>query len=187
MFESISWQEFFTTIALLLGGYYAIMVLLLFSSEITSFFRSKPQGTSKPVKQHSESTTPSNLMGGVRVERSTLQELPREEVSASEELQITSQEAEESISAVDLVEESLQHDFSSMSIEIQLLVEISSQSTKEECVALFKTLLSNYPQFIGTPFQQQITQLIYDSCKEVNNYQLDLAEVNLWWLDPEAN
>lgn len=185
MLESISWQEFFTTIALLLGGYYAISVLLLFSSEIANFFKSKPQGVSVGGQPNSESQP--NLMGGVRIEKSTQQELLREEVSNSEELQVATQDYEEPINSVDLAMESLQNDFSSISAEIQSLVEIASQRTKGESVSLFKTLLSNYPQFIGTPFQQQITQLISDSCREVSSHPFDLIEVNSWWINGEEN
>ncbi len=185
MLESISWQEFFKTIAILLGGYYAISMLLLFSSEITNFFNSKQQGVSEGGQPHSESQP--SLMGGVRIERSAQQEFLREEVSNSDELQIASQEYEEPINSVDLAAERLQNDFYSISAEIQSLVEIASQSTKEESGALFKTLLSNYPQFIGTPFQQQVNELISDSCKEVSGHPFDLMEVNSWWTNGEAN
>jgi len=179
MLESISWQEFLTTIALFLVGYYAISLLLLFSSEITNFFKSKSQDLSGGRQPHSESQP--SLMGGVRIERSAQKELLREEVSTSEELQIVSQEYEEPINSVDLAEERLQNDFSSISSEIQSLIEIASESTKEECASLFKTLLSNYPQFIGTHFQLRITQLISDSCKEINSHSFDQMEVNSWW------
>lgn len=187
MFESISWQEFFTAIALILCGYYAITVLLLFSSEITNVFKPKPQGASEPAKQNSENASQSSLMGDVRVERSTQQELPREEVTTSEELQINSLEAEEPISTVDLVEESLQNDFSSISVEIQALAEIATQSTREETEILFKTLLSNYPQLIGTSFQQQASKLIYDLCIETTTHQFDHHAINSWWTDAETN
>jgi hypothetical protein len=187
MFQSISWQEFFTTLTIILGGYYAISVLLLFSSEITHFFKSKPQSVSESDKQHPESTTESPLMGGVRFERSSQQELPREETSTSEELQVASQEDEEPITSVDLMEESLQNDFASITIEVSSLAEIASQSTKEESAALFKTLLSNYPQLIETPFQQRVSQLICDSCREVQTHAFDLEEVNAWWSDSDIN
>ena len=187
MFESISWQEFFTTLTIILGGYYAISVLLLFGSEITHFFKSKPQSVSESEKQYPESTTESPLMGGVRFERSSHEELPREEVSTAEELQVASQEDEEPITSVDLKEESLQSDFASITIEITSLAEIAAQSTKEETATLFKTLLSNYPQFIGTPFQQRVSQLICDSCKEVQTHGFDLKEVNSWWTDLDVN
>lgn len=187
MFESISWQEFFTTIALILGGYYAISVLLLFSSEITHFLKSRPQGISEPGKQQPENTKESILMGGVRFERTSQQELPREETSTTEELQVASQDDDEPITAVDLKEESLQRDFASITIEIHSLAEIASQSTREDSAALFKTLLSNYPQFIGTPFQHRVSQLICDSCREVQTHAFDLKEVNSWWTDSDIN
>lgn len=186
MFESISWQEFFTTLAVILGGYYAISVLLLFSSEITHFFKSKPQSVSESGKQV-ENTNESTLMGGVRFERTSQFELPREEVSTAEELQVAQQEDEEPITAIDLKEESLQSDFASITIEISSLAEIAAQSTKEESATLFKTLLSNYPQFIGTPFQQRVSQLICNSFREVKTHAFDLKEVNSWWSESDIN
>lgn len=187
MFETISWQEFFTTLAVILGGYYAISVLLLFSSEITRFFKSKPKDLTDPVKQQLESTSESALMGGVRFERTSQRELLREEISTSEELQVATQEDEEPITVIDLEQESLQSDFTSITNEVKSLAEIASQSTREDSAALFKTLLSNYPQFIGTPFQHRVSQLICDSCREVQTHAFDLKEVNSWWTDSDIN
>ena len=39
MFNSISWQEFLSAVALIGGGYYAITALLLYGSEITTIYR----------------------------------------------------------------------------------------------------------------------------------------------------
>lgn len=183
MLESISWENFLTTVAVLLGGYYAITILLLYGREITSLFKQRIPGQTKATDQDA-STKSDDLMGGVRYQRSEEQITIREEVSTAEELQVSSHEQEEPITAVDLLEESLANEFIVIQAEINSLVEIAANDTKEKGVSLFKTLLSNYPQFIGTPYQQQISQLICDLCNENNTHHYDLPEINSWWTDP---
>lgn len=186
MLESISWQEFFTTIAVLLGSYYAITVLLLYSSEITSIFKRgtlKAPGTSTQTDQ-TDSGGSHDLMGSVRFDTSREQELPREEVTTADELDVVqSQEAEEAVDVIDLEDEALRNDLITVQSEIKSLAEIISLGTKEEAVSLFTTLLANYPQFIGTSFQPQISQLIYDSCTETGTHHFDLSEISAWWND----
>lgn len=186
MLESISWQEFFTTIAVLLGSYYAITVLLLYSREITGIFKRgtlKTPGTSTQTDQ-TDSGGSHDLMGSARFDTSREQELPREEVTTADELDVVqSPEAEEAVDVIDLQDEALRNDLITVQSEIKSLAEIISLGTKEEAVSLFTTLLSNYPQFIGISFQPQITQLIYDSCKETGTHHFSLREISTWWND----
>ncbi|HRE67723.1 MAG TPA: hypothetical protein PLM56_05675 [Cyclobacteriaceae bacterium] len=190
MLESISWQEFFTTIAVLLGAYYAITVLLLFSSEITNLFKPRTSIASGKESQSGQpdSENSHDLMGSVRFDTSREQKLPREEVTTADELDVVQlQEAEEPVDVIDLQDEALTNDLITLQAEIKSLAEIISLGTKEEAVSLFTTLLSNYPQFVGTFFQHQISQLIYDSCKETGTHHFDLQEISAWWNDSEAS
>lgn len=186
MLESISWQEFFTTIAVLIGSYYAITVLLLYSREITSIFKRetlKAPGTSTQTDQ-TDSDGSHDLMGSVRFDTSREQELPREEVTTADELDVVPlQEVDEPVDVIDLQDEALTNDLITLQAEIKSLAEIISLGTKEEAVSLFTTLLSNYPQFVGTSFQQQISQLIHDSCKETGTHHFDRQEISTWWSD----
>ncbi len=127
-------------------------------------------------------------MGGVRYEKSRLQEVPREETTEADALDVAPPlDVEEPVNVIDLQEEALTNDFVAIQAEVKSLAEIISLGTKEEAISLFKTLLSNYPQFIGTSFQLQISQFIYDSCIETNTHQFDTQEINSWWTDPETD
>jgi hypothetical protein len=187
MLESISWQEFISTITLLIGGYYVITVLLLYSSEITSFFKQKkltPSGTETRSGQN-DSNESGNLMGSVRYENRIAQTVPREETANVEDLDVAlSQEDEEAISVVDLVEEHLENDCASIQREIRSLVEVISTRSREETVALFRTLVSNYPQFIRTAYQEQLSKFIHNSCKEAGPHHFGPSEINSWWTAP---
>lgn len=188
MLESISWQEFISTITLLIGGYYVITVLLLYSSEITNFFKQKKL-TQSGTETRSGQNDPNqldNLMGSVRYENHLAQTVPREETANAEDIDVVlSQEDEEAISTVDLLQEQVENDLATIQLEINSLTEAISERSKEESIALFKTLLSNYPRFIGTIHQQQLSKMIYDSCKEAGPHHFELNEINSWWTGPE--
>ena len=189
MLESISWQEFLTTVAFILGCYYAITTLLLYSREITFIFKQGKSSTSLDTKaDQTDSPVSHNLMGGVRYEKSRLQEVPREETTVADALDVAPpMDVEEPVNVIDLQEELLTNDLVSIKDEITSLAEIIKLGTKEEAISLFKTLLSNYPQFIGATFQPQIPQFIYHSCIDTNTHQFDLHEINSWWTDPETD
>lgn len=188
MLESISWQEFISTITLLIGGYYAVTVLLLYSTEITNFFKQKkltPSGT-KTRSGQNDSSQSDNLMGRVRHENHVAQTVPREETANAEDIDVVlSQEDEEAISAVDVRQEQLENDLASIQLEIHSLIEVISERSKEENISLFKTLFSNYPGFIGTVHQHELLQMIYNSCKEAGHDHFELSEINSWWTDSE--
>lgn len=189
MLESISWQEFLTTVALLLGGYYAITTLLLYSREITNIFKQGKRNPSLDTKSDQTGLSESHdLMGGVRYENSELQTVPREETTEADALDVAPlQEVEEPVNVIDLQEEALTNDLVTIKNEITSLAEIIPLGTKDEAFSLFKTLLSNYPQFIDTSFQTQISQFIYDSCMKTNTHQFDPHEINSWWTVPETD
>lgn len=189
MFESISWQEFISTITLLIGGYYLVTVLLLYGSEIGNFFKQKtltPSGTETKSRQN-DSNEADGLMGSVRYESRAAQTDPREDTANAEDIHVAlTQEEEEAIAVVDLAEEQLKNLVASIQLEISSLVQVIPQRSKEESVVLFRTLLSNYPQLIGTAHQQQVSQMIYDSCKETTPHHFEPGEINSWWTEPEG-
>ncbi|MBX2896830.1 MAG: hypothetical protein KF763_15395 [Cyclobacteriaceae bacterium] len=187
MLESISWQEFLTTVALLLGGYYAITTLLLYSREITNFFNPRKSVGSTDTRSDQSDSLESQLLGSVRLE-SAQQEIPREESTDSDAWEVAApKDEEETIAVVDLQEESLKKDLVTIQAEISSLAEIVSLGTREEAISLFKTLLANYPQFSGTPFRPPISQFIHESCEQVNTHQFDLSEINSWWEDSASD
>lgn len=184
MLDSISWQEFFTTVALIAGGYYVITFLLLYSDEITKIFTQKRSNHSTAELKSNQlySNELNDLMGGVRYENREQQSVPREDVASTEELHFVSDENdEEVIHSVDLVEERHENEFKKLVEEISSLIEIVSQGSKEESIPLFKTLLANYLQLIGTAYQEKASQHILHACNETCQFHFEISEINSWW------
>lgn len=184
MFESISWQEYLSAISLLVGGYYLITTLLLFSSEITNIFKQKQFGISagETIQYQSESNDTDDLMGKVRYETLEQQNVPRQERVEVEQLAFRANEvAEEPIKVFDELEDSRKKSIQNITEEVDALTQIVSGNNKEEVVSLFQSLLSRYAQFIGTPYQKEINQIIYNSFKVQSEFQIELSEINSWW------
>jgi hypothetical protein len=190
MLESISWQEFISTIALLIGGYYVITTLLLYGSEISNIFKQKKLNLMNTHKR--ENQTDSNesieLMGSVKYGGRQSENVPREEKSETENLNVvTAQEPEEPImvAATSEAEEAVLKSVSTLLEEINTLTEVVAVGSKDECAELFRTLLSNYPDLFHTTHEPEITAFIYNSCKDHCEFQIELNEVKTWWPQQE--
>lgn len=184
MFESISWQEYLSAISLLIGTYYVISTLLLFSSEITTIFKQGKLGFSvnRSNSHQIDSNESSNLMGKVRYE-SEEQHRQREEKIEVEQLTfVSNREEEEAIEVLDAVEDNRKRDLYSIKEEIQALSQVVSEVDKEECVSLFQSLLSRYPQFYGNDSQEEVNGIIYNSLLKNERFQIDTTEIKSWWL-----
>lgn len=184
MFESISWQEYLSVITLLIVGYYLVTTLLLFSNEITNIFKQKqldfPVG--ETILYQSESNDTEDLMGKVRYETHEQQNVIREEKIEVDQLAFSADEvAEESIQVFDELEDSIKKSIQNIKEEVDALSQIVSGNNKEEVVSLFQSLLSRYAQFIGTHYQKEINQIIYNSHKVQSEFQIELSEINSWW------
>lgn len=186
MLESISWQEFISTIALLIGGYYFITVLLLYSKEITNIFKQKKLNlTNTNVRENQTDSNESiELMGSVRYASSQSENVPREERVEAESLSVVAaQEPEEPITeaVTSAADDALLKSVSTLLEEINTLTEVVAVGSKEECAELFRTLLSNYADLSRTAHEPEITAFIYNSCKEHCEFQIELNEVKSWW------
>ena len=190
MLESISWQEFISTIALLIGGYYVITVLLLYTKEITNIFKQEKLNlTNTSVREKQTGSNESiELMGSVRYASSQSENVPREEKVEAESLSIVApQEPEEPIAeaVTSEADEALLKSVSTLLEEINTLTEVVAVGSKEECAELFRTLLSNYSDLSRTAHEPEITAFIYNSCKEHCEFQIELSEVKSWWPNSE--
>ena len=190
MLNSISWQEFFTTITLVAGGYYIITVLLLYSGEITNIFKQKKLNlTNTSVRENqTESNESIELMGSVRYASSQSENVPREEKVEAESLSVVAaQEPEEPITeaVTSETDDALLKSVSTLLEEINTLTEVVAVGSKEECAELFRTLLSNYADLSRTAHEPEITAFIYNSCKEHCEFQIELNEVRSWWPNSE--
>lgn len=182
MFESISWQEYLSAITLLIGGYYVITTLLLFSSEITTIFKQgKLDFSFHGTNSHQiDSNESSDLMGKVRYETEE-QHTQREEKIEVEQLTfVSNKDEEETIEVFDAVEDNRKRDLHNIKEEIQALSQIVSEVDKEECISLFQSLLSRYSQFYGSDSQEEVNLIIYNSLKN-DRFPIDTTEINSWW------
>lgn len=185
MFESISWQQFISTIALLIGGYYVITVLLLYSSEISNIFKQKKvKFTNTKVNEHqSDSNESIELMGSVRFTASQSENVPREEKVEAESLSVAAaREPEEPMAvAASEAEEALLKSVSTLLEEINTLKDVVAMGSKEECAELFRALLSNYSDLSQSAHEPEITAFIHSACKAQGQFQIELSEVKSWW------
>ena len=125
-------------------------------------------------------------MGSVRYASSQSENVPREETIETESLSVVAaQEPEEPITEVATSEpdEVLIKSVLTLLEEINTLTEVVAVGSKEECAELFRTLLSNYADLSRTAHEQEITEFIYNSCKEHCDFQIELNEVRSWWPD----
>lgn len=190
LLAGISWQEFISTFVLLIGGYYVITVLLLYSSEITNIFKQKKLNLTNTHER--ENQTDSNesieLMGSVKYGGRQSQNVPREEKSETESLSVvTAQEPEEPITeaATSEADEAVLKSVSTLLEEINTLTEVVAVGSKVECAELFRALLSNYPDLFHTTHEPEITAFIYNSCKEHCEFQIEINEIKTWWPQQE--
>ena len=188
MFESISWQDFLTTISLIVGGYYAITTLLLYGAEITSIFNQKKSKSIEPVarKHQNDSNESKDLMGKVKYETGV--NVPHEIIVESNELDVQhTHEDEEPILSIDPRQAMLAGFDSGLQEEIATLVTEFSTSNEGEIILVFKSLLSVYPQLVRTPYKESISLLIRDSLKANSAFHPELNEINSWWPEFKIN
>jgi FtsZ-interacting cell division protein ZipA len=190
MLNSISWQEFISTTALLIGGYYVITVLLLYSNEISTIFKQKKTKLTNPkVREHQTDSNESiELMGAVRFTASHSENVPREEKVEAESLSVAAaHEPEEPVAvAVSETEEMLLKSVATLLEEINTLKEVVGMGSKDECTELFRTLLSNYADLSQSAHEPEITAFIHNACKAQGQFQIELSEVKSWWPNLEA-
>lgn len=190
MFESISWQEFISTTALLIGGYYFITVLLLYSNEISNIFnQKKTKLTNSKVREHQTDSNESiELMGSVRFTASQSENVPREEKVEAESLSVAAahEPEEPMVVAVSETEEMLLKSVSTLLEEINTLKEVVGMGSKDECAELFRTLLSNYADLSQSAHEPEITAFIHNACKTQGQFQIERSEVKSWWPNVEA-
>lgn len=179
MLQSISWLEFFTTIALIVGGYYLITGLLLYNKEIGSFIKGKSR-LSPSVNQSPQTALQQTdqLIGLAKTESSSHTGLREVTVSAEDMLVSSSHVAEEPIEITSIT---VTDDVASLTSEIEALVRIVSHSSRDESLPLFQSLISRYSSLLDTDHVEPLSQLLHDKVSEHCNFQIDLDEIRGWW------
>ena len=180
MFNSISWQQFFYTLLTVLGAYYIISFLLLYSKEIIQKFKGKAgQSASEPPEFKGPTK---DLMGAIKKDLPNNrheQSIEAHEVNiVAETKQFTSIDGEDAL-LVGSVSDILQ--------EIKILIKVTKESngTHDDVVPMVTSLLSNYEQLINTKYQASISLFIHDQLQNEFATQADLKTVESWW--PQIN
>jgi|APTNR8051073442_1049403.scaffolds.fasta_scaffold00018_201 hypothetical protein len=186
MFNSISWQEFLSAIGIIVGGYYAITALLLYSEEIKSIFN---QSQRKSIEadayvDQSDSNESTDLMGSVKYE--TAVNVPHENVVESEEINaqpLTEIEDVIGYVTVDPANMLIVKSAAELFAEIQTIIKELSEGSKEEITSIYQSLLQRYPQLIATNHQELISRFINNSLSTNTAHSFTLDEVKSWWTE----
>lgn len=184
MFNSISWQDFFYAVSLTVGGYYVITGLLLYSNEITSFFKqTKSKSISENITQdQTESIDTNDLMGEVKHKPEV--NVPHENTVESSELEVQAsgeiEEAPDDV-VVNSPDALIGRAVTQLLTEIKTLLMEYSDGSKDDIRLVFQTLLCNYPLLRGTSHQQEITLFIHNSLTGNSVHRFTPEEVESWW------
>ncbi|MBS1977844.1 MAG: hypothetical protein JST46_10770 [Bacteroidetes bacterium] len=198
MLQSISWQEFLTAISLILGTYYTISTLLLYSGEIKSIFKQKKPNSidESSSTDQTDSNEPNDLMG--KVKYTTTVNVPHEKSVDAEDVSVINSdeenlkahdEAEESIiiSIPDTPETTLAKAVSQLLNQAKSILAEFPPRDKEEALLAFSSLFAKFPQLVGTNFQDEVSELIHDALAVNTEIQFDLNDVKSWWTDESKN
>lgn len=179
MFNTISWEQFLTTAALLIGGYYLITAVFFYHREIFRWLTNK----SKPPLPAPEREPATNLMGKVQPE--PVRPIRKQTVQADQiEFASSTSDEESKTTAIDtkMISGSLTDLLGEIKILSEMIVE--NNSPVEEGTALFKSLLEHYPNVRDSPFRDAVIIVVHTTCKETCRYDLELNEVKSWWDTP---
>jgi hypothetical protein len=175
MFNSISWQQFFYTLLTVLGAYYIISFLLLYSKEVIQKFKDK---SGQPDSGLPEFKGPTNdLMGAIKKDQPNRHEqsIEADEINvASEAKQSPSIEGDDAL-LVGCVSDLLQ--------EIKILIKVIKEGdgTHDDAVPMITSLLSNYEQLINTKYQTSISLFIHEQLQSEFASQADLKAIEGLW------
>ncbi len=184
MFNSISWQEFLSAISVIVGGYYAITALLLYSEEIKSIFSQRQRKVieTDASDDQNDSNESIDLIGTIKYETSG--NVPHEKVVESDEINTQPlKEIEESIDQVTATSSDIlvTKSVAALLREIKTIVTELSQGNREEIASIYHALLQNYRHLLGTNYQEELSLFIQDSLSANTAHSFTLYEIKSWW------
>lgn len=176
MFSSISWQEFISTALVVIAIYYVIAFLVLYSRDFISKFR-KTSSAKESTPLDEEVSSEVSLMGPVK--KDALEKYHQNLDSHD----LTVEPSDSTASIANTEDALLIGTVSDLLNEIKVLTRVLSESkgSKDDGSPMFQSLLSNYPQLLGTKYQDSISIFIHDQCRTECDFDLHLAEVKSWW------
>jgi len=181
MFNAITWENFFTTVLLVVGGYYFITSVLLYHSEISNWFKSKVQPASPPLT--APGTANNDIVGPAAPEEN--RQTRKSSFVSAEDVLVTAGTSEEFPDTIQTPGESelLTGTVEDLMEEIKTLLELAHeyQSSKEECAALFTSLFERYSHLKGTAYESAVNRHVHEEGKSKFSFDVQLLEVRSWW------
>jgi len=179
MLNTISWPEFIRFFLAVIIAYYTIVVLLLYSRDIISRLRKKQVTNHDNVNNGKDDHE--TVMGSTH---SWVNEhhVPREETTTTNEI-ITAplHEPDEALTQAASPEITLIGTIADLLQDIHTLTPVTSNSSRQECTELFKTLFAKYPTVQGTEYETMINKVIMKACNENGPADFELTEIKSWW------
>lgn len=174
MFKSISWQEYIVVMSVAAGCYYAVIIILFYTKDIAARLKggsvsSRPSSAGKP------SPSDHNLMGPIQ--NPIVPPMPIKQTSiAAAEVEVA-ENANPVTDEIDLTpaDELIQ--------EICNLFQIMKEGNPSQDAYLknIKTLLSQYPQLLGTDDHTRVTRTIIQELQTKHDILLSTEAVEQLW------
>lgn len=163
MFNNISWQGYWITIALLTAGYYLVIYLLYFRKDFSIEWRKKT--TSNEESPFSSFTADGAASQPVTPEQSTL-------FHGSEEFQPPTMGSIES-SVYACMDE----------INAYLEGAKGSKCVKEELLYALNAILRKYPAIAGSEYKEAVTNVVVNQCEYHCSVHLSADDVVRVWVE----
>ena len=174
MFKFISWQEYIVVVAVAAGGYYAVIIILFYTKDIAARLKdgSVASRAGSPGK-HSPSDH--NLMGPIQ--NPIVPPRPIKQTS------IATDEVEVAENANPITDESDLTPADELIQEICSLFQIMKEGNPSQDAYLknIKTLLSQYPQLLGSEDHTRVTRTIVQELQTKHDVVLSTEVVEQLW------
>lgn len=178
MFQSISWADFLSVIGIIILGYYTILGLILYGSEIAEFFKQRMQGSAASENSNQSKSFSDDLMGSAKPD-SFGGPVSREVSVSAEDLRVVSDEAGESVEIISTGETRLLEQQNLLE-EVQTLLSVVSPANQDEAASLYRALLERYTHLNDTVYRDHVCVIIHDGCRQ-RDLNFSLQEVQSWW------
>jgi hypothetical protein len=181
MFNSISWQQFFYILLTVLGAYYIISFLLLYSKEVIQKFKGKSGQPDSGTPEFKGLTN--DLMGKIKKNQ------PNQHEQSIEADEINVALVSKQSQAIEGDDALLVGSVSDLLQEIKIVIKVTEESNGilDDVVPMISSLLSNYEQLINTKYQASISLFIHEQLQSEFASQTDLKAIESLWSHINSN
>jgi hypothetical protein len=176
----VTWTQYFLTATVVIGLYYAVAVLLLYSREIVAFTKSGFRKTPSPSPRTHHVAS---VMGEARTNDMALIEERVGEVRGPL-LVADDDDTPEAVQPAGAMKLNLLHDLTDGVITeanavVKLTIELGSDEA--ETASLFNALLIRYPEIAASSFRASVNQAIADAINTRLPFRVTVDQVDQWW------